>query len=104
MGSWSKQHLYDIVQMLGEASFTCYWAEKKRLWRITNCWMLFYDIHVWSNVACVNRERVPRLASKMEAVFQETLKEEKTLPDIDESKHEILSTDQTKMTALYLSK
>jgi len=65
---------------------------------------LFYDIHTWSNVACVNRERVPRLATKMEAVFQETLKEEKSLPYFDESKHEALSTDQKKMTSFFLSK
>ena len=104
MGSWKKQHLYDIVKMLDVADFSCYWAGERRLWRITNCWMLYYDVHTWSNVACVNRERVPRLATKMEAVFQETLKEEKTLPDIDESEHEIFSTDPAKMTSLYLSK
>ena len=104
MGSWKEQHLYDIVQMLDETNFTCYWAGVQRLWRITNCWMLFYDIHTWSNVACVNRERVPRLATKMEAVFQETLKEEKSLPYFDESKHEALSTDQKKMTSFFLSK
>ena len=104
MGSWSKQHLYDIIQMLDKANLSCYWAGKKRLWRITECWMLYYDVHFWSNVACVDREKVPRLAEKMEAVFQETLAENKTLPDFDESKHEILSTDQAKMTSFYLSK
>jgi FkbM family methyltransferase len=74
MGSWRMQHLYDIVEMLDTNSgLTCYWAGIDRLWRITDCWMSYYDIHVWSNVACVNRHLVPRLASKMEDIFQRTL-------------------------------
>jgi FkbM family methyltransferase len=95
MGSWKKQHLYDVIRMLdgkkhrpiynsnenndnadeySELSFTCYWAGKQRLWRITDCWMRFYDIHTWGNVACVNRKLAPMLAAKMEHVFLNTLK------------------------------
>mmetsp|Transcript_25354 Transcript_25354/g.28364 ORF Transcript_25354/g.28364 Transcript_25354/m.28364 type:complete len:540 (-) Transcript_25354:87-1706(-) len=99
MGSWEKQHLHDVILMLdgkkhrpiynsnehngnatdidtneySELSFTCYWAGIQRLWRITDCWMRFYDIHTWGNVACVNRKLAPMLAAKMESVFLNTL-------------------------------
>jgi FkbM family methyltransferase len=74
MGSWREQHLYDIITMLYEdASMVCYWAGIKKLWRITNCWMLYYDIHSWSNIACVNTNLVPELATKMETIFQNTI-------------------------------
>jgi len=77
MGSWEKQHLYDIVEMLdASADMTCYWAGVDRLWRITECWMSYFDIHTWSNVACVNRVRVPKLASKMEDIFLRTIEED----------------------------
>mmetsp|Transcript_18564 Transcript_18564/g.38684 ORF Transcript_18564/g.38684 Transcript_18564/m.38684 type:complete len:233 (+) Transcript_18564:718-1416(+) len=56
-----------------DLSFTCYWAGKQKLWRITDCWLHAYDLHVWGNVACVNRKLAPMLAAKMEAVFQNTL-------------------------------
>mmetsp|Transcript_57425 Transcript_57425/g.85518 ORF Transcript_57425/g.85518 Transcript_57425/m.85518 type:complete len:117 (-) Transcript_57425:255-605(-) len=78
MGSWKNQHLYDIVKMLDEsADMMCYWAGEGRLWRITDCWMSYYDIHHWSNVACVNRARVPTLASKMETIFLRSLEDSK---------------------------
>ena len=88
MGSWANQHLHDFITMLDgkdnnvgesteELSFTCYWGGMGRLWRITNCWMRYYDIHTWSNVVCVNRKLVPRLATKMEAIFQKTILEER---------------------------
>jgi len=106
MGSWGKQHLYDVISQLDGTStrsyngstgtdtdtnengnnnnnnnsnglsFTCYWAGQRRLWRITGCWMRYYDIHTWANVACVNRKLVPKLASRMEAVFRTTLNED----------------------------
>merc|ERR1712194_545289 len=62
--------------MLDEtADMTCYWAGIDRLWRITNCWMAYFDLHAWSNVACVNRRLVPSMASKMEELFEHTLSE-----------------------------
>ena len=74
MGSWREQHLYDIITMLYEdASMVCYWAGIEKLWRITNCWMLYYDIHSWSNIACVNTNLVPDLATNMETIFQNTI-------------------------------
>jgi len=77
VGSWRNYHLYDIIEMLDRNNFTCYWEGKQRLWRITGCWMLYYDIHSWSNIVCVNRNRVPKLASKMEFFFKRTLLENK---------------------------
>ena len=69
--------------------------------------MQYFDVHLWSNVACVNRSRVPRLAYKMEDVFQKTLKAtdvELDKEEVDESLHEILSTDAAKMSLHYLPK
>ena len=94
MGSWRQQHLYDIITMLyeQESSMVCYWAGIDKLWRITNCWMLYYDIHTWSNVACVNTKLVPRLAMKMETIFQNTINiENTTYPTGPDSKGETVS-------------
>jgi FkbM family methyltransferase len=77
MGSWGKQHLFDAVKLLDDHDFTCYWAGVDRLWRLTDCWLSYYDMRTWSNVACVHRSAVPSLASKMETVFQLTLLEER---------------------------
>jgi FkbM family methyltransferase len=73
MGSWRKQSLSDAVDLLDENGFTCYWAGRDMLWRITDCWLDFYKLHFWSNVACVNRKQDTKLAKSMEATFQATL-------------------------------
>jgi FkbM family methyltransferase len=73
MGSWRKQSLSDAVDLLDENDFTCYWAGRDMLWRITDCWLDFYKLHFWSNVACVNRKQDTKLAKSMEATFQATL-------------------------------
>ncbi len=76
MGSWEKQKLIDAIRMLDSHEFTCYWAGVERLWRIDeSCWLDHYDWHVWSNVACVNRNLNPDLAERMEKIFQETLQQ-----------------------------
>ena len=122
MGMWEEQHLYDIVEMLDQNEFTCYFSGVKRLWRITGCWMLYFDVHTWSNVACVNRKRVPRLASKMESIFLQTLEEEDQFDDagagrlaekerlakkerelkMDNKDHQILSTEPDVMSGKYV--
>lgn len=76
MGSWGKQHLYDIVKMLDEVGMSCYFSGIDKLWRITDCWLPFYDLRYWSNVACVSRQLVPDLATKMEDTFQRTLRDD----------------------------
>ena len=83
-GSWTQQHLYDIIEMLDEAGMTCYWAGIDKLWRLTDCWLSYFDLRFWSNVACSNRVLVPDLAAKMEATFLRTLgnvTEPSTIPE-----------------------
>ena len=68
-------------------------------------WLLYYDVHVCSNVACVNRKRVPKLASKMKIIFQQTLSEkDKVWTSFMKSEpgHEIVTTDIIKMASKYL--
>lgn len=75
MGSWKYQSLKDAIQHLENINFTCYWAGTRgRLWRITNCFLDYYEVKHWSNVACVNRYRVPSLHARMEQIFASTLK------------------------------
>ena len=72
-GNWGNYHITDAVRLLDGKGFTCYWAGKKKLWRITNCYINgLYDWHGWSNVACVHRSQA-ELADDMEKVFNETL-------------------------------
>jgi len=76
MGSWKTQTLQDAIQKLDSLHFSCYWAGSRgRLWRITNCFLDYYNVKHWSNVACVNRRRVPQLAADMERIFEQTLLE-----------------------------
>lgn len=71
---WRYYRLTDTIQLLDSKGFTCYWAGKSKLWRITQCLHDTYDTwHGWSNVACVHRSQTD-LAKRMEQVFQETLR------------------------------
>ncbi len=72
-GSWAKLHVHDLVNLLDGKGFNCYWAGKKKLWRITNCELRKFDTwHDWSNVACVHRSQ-NKLAQKMENLFLATI-------------------------------
>lgn len=77
MGSWQNQTLSHLIHVLdSEFGFTCYWpGMKNSTWRITGCFLDHYDIHFWSNVACVNRNMVEAkpTAERMEALFHATL-------------------------------
>ena len=77
MGSWKNQYLSRTIEWLDTRfGFTCYWAGfNNTIWRITNCWLDHYDIHFWSNVACVNRnvKEVRMIAASMEKLFIATL-------------------------------
>jgi FkbM family methyltransferase len=78
MGPWKNQKLSTFVSELeNNFGFACYWpGTDGNIWRITKCFLEYYDIHSWSNVACVNRridEALP-IAEKMESMFVETLK------------------------------
>ena len=78
MGSWRNQTLSYLINLLdNEYGLTCYWPGiKSSVWRITGCWLDYYDIPFWSNVACVNRniEDAKSIADRMEELFHETLK------------------------------
>ena len=76
VGHWAKQSLQDAIKMLDGLGFTCYWAGVDKLWRLEDsCWLDHYHIHVWSNVACVNRKLNKQLAINMENTFLKTLAE-----------------------------
>ena len=75
VGSWRKQSLRDAIDMLDSQGFTCYWAGREKLWRITGegCFLDHYEHKCWSNVACVSRELAPQLSEMMERIFTETI-------------------------------
>lgn len=74
-GPWNGQSLHDAIQMLEEFDFTCYFAGRGNLWRISGdgCFQEYFDVPCWSNVACANRRLVPTLANVMEQTYQKTL-------------------------------
>lgn len=73
MGRWKSQRLENAVNLLQEKGFTCYWAGKGKLWRVTKCWIPLYDEwHGWSNIACVAADEIDLLWS-METMFLETI-------------------------------
>jgi Methyltransferase FkbM domain len=77
VGAWETHALSTAITMLKDLNFVCYWAGAfGHLWRITDCWLDYFDRHVWSNVACVNigLPSTTNLASRMEQYFQATLK------------------------------
>jgi len=77
MGSWSEQKLSNLIQLLDkEFSFTCYWPGfNNSIWRITGCWLDHYELHYWSNVACVSRKMAEarEISESMEKLFLDTL-------------------------------
>ena len=77
MGPWGKQKLSAIIPELeNNFGFACYWpGTDGNIWRITKCFLDYYDIHFWSNVACVNRriDEARYIAEKMENMFLDTL-------------------------------
>lgn len=88
MGAWKDQSLHQAIEYLDQQfGFTCYWAGfDNTIWRITKCWLDFYDLHFWSNVACVSRNynEVRGVAERMEAMFHDTLaKGEENLRDFE---------------------
>jgi len=76
-GQWKEQSLKDAVDMLDNIGFTCYWAGKGKLWRMTgqNCFLDHYETKCWSNVACANRKLVPKLLDIMEETFMTTIQD-----------------------------
>jgi hypothetical protein len=52
MGSWSKQHPYDMVEMLNDKEIMCYFEGDQRLWHITGYWMQYFDVHHFTLGKC----------------------------------------------------
>ncbi|GKY90539.1 hypothetical protein MPSEU_000027600 [Mayamaea pseudoterrestris] len=72
-GAWKQQTLSGVLRDLHAKDFVCYWAGTAgNLWRLTDCWLDYFDIHVWSNVACVKKSHTD-LLRRMEAYFAATL-------------------------------
>jgi len=77
-----RESLSNIIEDLKTAGLICYFAGKKEsdygLWRITGCFLDYYNYPHWSEIACVNvlQDDVKTLVSEMENKFQETLKKE----------------------------
>jgi len=73
--SWDILHIQDAVKLLDGKGFTCYWAGKNKLWRISGCYFEHYNFfHDWSNVACVHRSQ-KTLYDRMEKVFTDLIEE-----------------------------
>lgn len=82
MGSWKGQSLQEAIELLDLKGFTCYWpGTAGKIWRITGCWMGHYNIHMWSNVACINRnsQDMVSVGRDMERRFRNTLRLGKSL-------------------------
>jgi len=77
--SWSNVKLSSLVKALQAKGLVCYFAGNKEtdyaLWRITDCFLDYYDIRRWAWLDCVNveHEDVSKLASRMEQEFLMTL-------------------------------
>mmetsp|Transcript_2520 Transcript_2520/g.4005 ORF Transcript_2520/g.4005 Transcript_2520/m.4005 type:complete len:239 (-) Transcript_2520:1376-2092(-) len=77
-GRWPEHSLKVAIDMLSNAGFACYWAGTAgHLWRITGCFLEYFEEKCWSNVACANRrfdrDDSSSLAARMETIFQKTL-------------------------------
>lgn len=74
---WKDQSLKDLIELLDtKFGFTCYFAGfDETIWRITGCWLDHYNVHTWSNVACVNRnyDEVYDIAYEMERMYKATI-------------------------------
>lgn len=73
VGTWPKTTLEHATQYLRDFGFVCYYAGRQKLWRLTDCFQEYFNEHRWSNVACVNIHLQPRLAARMELMFQKQL-------------------------------
>lgn len=67
VGRWAQSDLQDLVDLLDQLNFDCYWALNSGfLARLTRCWDdVYYRQRGWSNVACINRE-MPKTHAKMQ--------------------------------------
>ena len=64
--------LKDATDYLDNLGYSCFWAGKKTLYRITGCWDDMYHDHRWSNVACYHRDD-KKLGSVMDGIFAKSV-------------------------------
>lgn len=77
-GPWRDDHSLSkaIDHLDRNLGFTCYWAGAFGwAWRITGCWLEYYDLKFWSNVACVHRKLDQGTWRRIEKRFQATLRQ-----------------------------
>jgi len=75
-GTWKETDLSSAIDTLKSRGFVCYFAGTfGNIWRITDCFMDYYNLKFWSNVACVSLKHaeVESMAKRMEELFRETL-------------------------------
>lgn len=85
-GTWaaSDVKLSVLLQHLKtKAGLVCYWSgsdSNQGLWRITDCWLDYYNTKHWARIVCVNtrHDDVSELKNRMEANFLGTLKRDQT--------------------------
>jgi hypothetical protein len=63
-----------LTEILPEKGFVCYWSGNGKVWRITDCWLDHFAYPNWSRVSCVNARKATPIMDRMEAIFQNTLK------------------------------
>lgn len=77
-GSWGGKSLKPLITST-LASFACYWqGTNGNLWRISGCWLSYYEKASWAQLVCVNTriEAAKPIYDKMEQVFEETRKKD----------------------------
>jgi len=86
VGSWARANFSSLIDYLKEAGLVCYWSGKREtdngLWRITDCFLDYYQAVHWARISCVNRlhDDVGQLADRMETKFEETLSKSQAFP------------------------
>lgn len=67
VGRWSTWHLKDVIDLLDNLSYECFWATNSgKVIRLSMCYSSEYDkMKTWSNVACYHRSKTA-FASIME--------------------------------------
>jgi FkbM family methyltransferase len=89
-GKWQDTLLSTAISTLKEQGFVCYWAGANgNAWRLTDCFLDYYNLKFWSNVACVNTKLKNEddgavfIANRLEELFLQTLAKGDSLQFID---------------------
>ena len=81
-GSWVTTKLSTLIGLLKNEGLVCYFAGSKEtdygFWRITDCFLDYYDHRHWAQISCVNvkHDDVKELAHGIETVFLKTLQKD----------------------------